>query len=923
MAALREGGDASIARRALDRVSPDGDAPRWRRYLRFIRPDPVSDVEEELEFHLAMRIERNIALGMSREEARREALRRFGDVSRWREELIDHDKRKQSTRERQQIMADVFQDIQYATRSLQRAPGMTLAVVLTLALGLGVNMAMFSFLDVVFLRPPAGVREPDEVRRVWTRAEFRSGTQFWPGYSYPQYAAIRSALGPDVPSTIYRWPADAWVRRGDHEVRAAVSHVDTDYFNLLGVRPFAGRFFSADENRLGKPTHVAVVSHDFWRTHLDADSAVIGRTIHIASQPYTVLGVAGARFNGADLDVTDVWVPLATLSGRGSAWWQSHNVNGFQLLLRPAGRMQLADHALESRVAHGLSTPEARFLASDSAAVVRLGSINRARGPGKKEQEVKIATRLAGVTIIVLLIACANVINLLLARAVRRRREIAVRLAMGISRLRLARLLLAESMLLAMLAAAGAVLAAAWGGRLLRALLMPEVNWADEASPMHWRIIALAIALGLGAGLIAGILPVLQSLKTAVTGALKAGSGTSEQGHRSRVRDALVVAQAALSVVLLVGAALFVSSLKNVHGIRTGYDMAGLVYAGVGFDTDDSVRDSRFPREFRALADRLRAAPGVDDIAFTRMVPTRGFSSMSFHPDVDTTQHRKPFATFTLVSSEFFAVTGMRIVQGQDFPRVTGPAMPAVVIVNETFAKAQWPGMAAVGRCLRFPPEDVCYRVIGVAETAMFDKLIEEPQAQYYLPIDNAPNESDGWFSTMIVKTEPGAREAIRSHLQRALRETFPSGRPSITTMQDVMEPEYRPWRLGATLFTAFGVLALIVAALGIYSTIAYTVAQRTHEFGVRTALGAQTSDILRQVVGSSTRVVVVGVILGVALALVAGRFVAALLYGIEPSDPGVMLGVSVVLLLIAILAALGPAWRAARVNPVVALRVE
>ncbi|MGH7636604.1 MAG: ADOP family duplicated permease [Gemmatimonadaceae bacterium] len=904
-------------------MNPGGDAPRWRRYLRFIRPDPVSDVDDELDFHVAMRIERNIALGMSPDDARRDALRRFGDVGRWREAVVDHDKRQQASKERQQIMSDFFQDLKYAVRSLRHASGMTAAVVLTLALGLGVNMAMFSFLDVVFLRPPAGVKEPKEVRRVWTQTEFRSGTQFWPGFSYPQYAAIRSALGPDVPSTIYRSPSDAWVRRGDDEVRAAVSHVDTDFFNLLGVRPFAGRFLSADENRLGSPQHVAVLSHEFWRTHLDADSAVIGRTISIASQPYTVLGVAAAEFNGVDLDVTDVWVPLATLSGRGDAWWQSHNVNGFQLLLRPDDRIQLADQAVESRVAIGLSAPEVRFRASDSAAVVRLGSINRAQGPGKKEQEVKIATRLAGVTIIVLLIACANVINLLLARAVRRRREIAVRLAMGISRLRLARLLLTESVLLAVLAAAGAVLVAAWSGTLLRVLLMPEVNWADEASPMHWRIIGLAIVLGLGAGLIAGILPVLQSLQTAVTGALKAGNGTSEQGRRSRVRDGLVVAQAALSMILLVGAALFVSSLKNVHGIRTGYDTARLIYAGVAFDTDDSVRDSRFPREFRGLTDRLRVVPGVEEIAFTRMVPTRGFSTITFHPDVDTTQYRKPFATYTLVSPEFFAVTGMRLVQGQGFPRVTGPTMPPVVIVNETFAKAQWPGMSAVGRCLRFPPEEVCYRVIGVAETAMFDKLIEEPQAQYYLPIDNPPAEAGSWFSTMIVKTQPGAREAVTTELRRVLRETFPSGRPSLSSMENVMEPEYRPWRLGATLFTAFGALALIVAALGIYSTVAYTVAQRTHEFGVRTALGAQTSDILSQVVGSSVRVVTVGVMLGVALAFAAGRFIAALLYGIEPTDPGVMIGVSLVLLLIAIAAALGPAWRAAKVNPVVALRSD
>ena len=900
-----------------------GEAPRWRRYLRFIRPDPVSDVDDELAFHLAMRIDRNLALGMSPDDARRDALRRFGDPTRWRDALVDHDTHKQATKERRQVMTDFMQDVSYAVRSLRRAPGMTLAVVLTLALGLGVNLAMFSFLDVVFLRPPAGVLQPDELRRAWVQIEFRSGTQFWAGFSYPQYAAIRSALGPDVSSTIYQWPTDAWVRRGDHEVRAAVSHVDTDYFRLLGVRPLAGRFFAADENRLGSPQHVAVVSREFWRRHLGADSAVIGRTIHIASRPYTVLGVAAEGFNGVDLDVTDVWVPLAAVSGRGGAWWQSHNVNGFQLLLRPDPRAALGDQVVEHRIALGLRAPEARVRPGDSAAVVRLGAINRARGPGTKEQEVKIATRLAAVTIIVLLIACANVINLLLARAVQRRREIAVRLAMGISRLRLARLLLSESVVLAVLAALGALFAAAWGGALLRALLMPEVNWADAASPTHWRIVMLAVALALAAGAVAGLLPVLQSLQTAVTGALKSGHGASEQGRRSRVRDALVVAQASLSVVLLVGAALFVASLKNVHGLRTGFDTARLVYAGVGFDTQDSARDARFPREFRELANSLRHAPGVDEVAFARMIPTRGFSAAVFHPDVDTSQHRKPFATFTLVSPEYFAATGMRIVRGQDFPRVSGSAMPPVVIINETFAKAQWPGMDAIGRCLRFPPGDICYRVIGIAETAMFDKLIEEPQAQYYLPIDNPPREVGNWFGTMIVKTEPGADETVRAHLQRTLRQTFPSGRPSITRMEEVMEPEYRPWRLGATLFTLFGVLALVVAALGIYSTIAYTVAQRTHEFGVRTALGAQTSDILVHVVGSSVRVVTIGVIVGVALALGAGRFVAALLYGIEPSDPLIMATVAVILIAIAVVAAWGPAWRAARVNPVVALRAD
>ena len=896
--------------------------PPWRRYLRLIRPDPVSDVDDELTFHLAMRIERNIALGMSADEARRQALRRFGDLTRWRDAVVDHDTRKQTSIERQQIMGDFLQDVTYALRSLKRAPGLAVAVVLTLALGLGVNMAMFSFLDVVFLRPPAGVAEPQQIRRVWTQIRFRTGAQYWSGFSYPQYAAIRNALGDRAATTLYGFPGDAWVRHGSQEAQVAVSLCEASYFRLLGVRPHVGRFFTPDEDRLGDGAPVAVLSHSFWRREFGADPNVIGRQIFITSQPYTVIGVAEESFSGVELDMTDVWIPLATQAHfRGAAWWQSHDVNGFQVLLRPRGGTLVGDQALTERVATGLRMPEALRSPADTANAIALGSIIRERGPGAKNREVRIATRLAGVTIIVLLIACANVMNLLLARAVRRRREIAVRLALGISRLRLARLLLTESALLAIFAAAGALVAASLGGRFLRTLLLPEVNFADAASPLHWRVVAAALAMGIGAGLVAGLLPVAQSLKTAVTGALKAG--VSDQGHRSRARDVLVVAQAALSVVLLVGAALFVSSLSNVRGLRTGYDTSRLIYAGVQFDTRDSVRDAAFPQSFRGVAERVRQVPSVEAVALTRLAPTRGFSMVGFHPDVDTLHYRKPFATFTLASAEFFEATGMRIVRGQSFPRAVGAAMPPVVVVNEAFAKAQWPGMDAVGRCLRFPPEEVCYRVTGIVETAMFDKLIEEPQPQFYLPLDNPPKEAGTWFGTMIVKTRPGSREVVAAAVQRALRETFPGGRPNLTTMEKIMEPEYRPWRLGATLFTLFGVLALVVATLGVYSTVAYSVAQRTHEFGVRTALGARTPDLLRQVVGSSVRVVAIGIIAGVVLSIAAGRFIAALLYGIEPGDPRVMGAVAVVLLAIAILAALGPAWRAARVNPVVALRSE
>ena len=812
-------------------------------------------------------------------------------------------------------------DVRYAIRSLRRAPGVTIGVVLTLALGLGVNMAMFSFLDVVFLRPPAGVAAPEEVRRVWTEIQFVNGAQFWSGFSYPEYVAVDKALEGRIPTTLYRQPTDSRLVIDGQELQARTSLAAASFFDLLGARPATGRFFTAEEDRLGAGASVAVVSHAFWRRHLGGDASALGRELRIASRPYTVIGVAVEGFTGVELDATDVWIPLATQQSNATRpWWTNPNVNGFQILLR-AGT-GVSDALLAQRIAVGLNSPEVQARAADTANVVRLGSIIRAQGPGNKAQEVKIATRLAGVTIIVLLIACANVINLLLARTVRRRREIAVRLAMGISRHRLARLLLAESVLLALLATAAAVLAAYWGGALLRGLLLPDVKWADAASPVHWRVIALALATGVGAGLIAGVLPAIQSVKTELTGALKAGFG---DGHarRSRVRSALVIAQAALSVVLLVGAGLFVSSLSNVRGLRTGYDARNIIFGGIQYDTRDSVRDARQPQALREVAERLRGAPGVEAVALARMAPTRGFSMIDYVPDVDTAQFRKPFATYNLVTPEFFDATGMRIVRGEGFPRAAGGAMPPVVVVNEAMANAQWPGMDVLGRCMRFPPEDRCYRIVGVAETAMFDALLEEPQSQFYLPLDSPPAEAGTWFQSLIVRARPGARDVAITGMQRALRETFPGGRPSIATMESYLEPEYRPWRLGATLFTAFGLLALIVAAVGIYSTVAYSVTQRTHEFGIRTALGARASDILRQVIGGSLRTVAIGVVAGIVLAIAGGRFIAALLYGIEPGDPRVMIGVAAALLVIAAVAAFAPARRAARVDPVTALRTE
>lgn len=893
--------------------------PRWRRYLRFWRPNAHADIDDEIRFHFDARIEELLTQGVPGDEARRRAVEEFGDVHAVTRELRDIDDRLARRRGRAEWLDSIRQDVTFATRSLRGSPGVAIAIILTLALGLGVNTAVFSLLDAIFLRPPGGVAAPQHVRRLWTEHTFRTGVEYWPGYDYPTYSAVREALASRAELAIYRQPSAVKLGTGGDTPKAMLSNASSGYFHLLGARLAAGRFFTADEDRMGAGAHVAVVSHAFWNRVLGAESSALGRTIVLDREPYTVIGVVKPEFTGVDLDATDVWTPVATITGYESGpWWMGRNVNGFQILMRPADRV--SDETIESRVNTVMRRKDLVSRWGDTASVSRVGSIIRARGPGKRLQEVEIATRLGGVAIIVLLIACANVVNLLLARAVRRRREIALRLALGISRARLASLLIVESLLLAVIAGVAAILAAYWGGVLLRSILLPDIHWTR--SPLDWRILVLAIAATFVAGFIAGLIPAFQSASIELTDALKAGAREG-QTYRSRVRSALVMAQSALSVMLLVGAALFVQSLKNVRHLDLGFDTSRLLFAHVTFESKDKTRDAAMPARLAELATRLRSTPGIDGTAMTAMRPMWGFSTETYFPDADTITNKKPPGMFWAVSSDYFGAAGTRLIAGQPFPRASGAAMPPSVLVNDAMARALWPGMSPIGRCIRFDTPDArCNVVIGVVETARFGHVIEEPTPQFYLPLENLPFPYRG-TGEIVIRARESNMPAITRQVRAMLRDAFPAGSPVITQLSTALEPQYRPWRLGATLFSVFGVLALVVAAVGIYSTVSYDVNQRTQEFGIRVALGARLSDVVGHVLGGGLRTVGVGVVVGVIGALLGGRLVTSLLYGIAPSDPAVIAVVVVTLLFVATMAALGPAWRAARVDPMSALRLE
>jgi predicted permease len=879
------------------------------------------DIDNELQFHFDARIEELVAQGLSRDAARAQAIAEFGDVEATRANLREIGNRVARKRRRTDVLDALRQDLAYSLRSLRRTPAVSITIILTLALGLGANATMFSLLDGIYLRPPAGVAAPSGIRRVWAERRYRSGLEFSSVFDHTAYRSIAQALSGRASVTMY-WPITRKLGSGE---TAPVVHVEgtaANYFSVLGVKPALGRFYSEDEaavTTVAPP--IVVISDAFWKTRLAGDPNAIGQQLTFGTDKFTVIGVARSGFRGIDLDATDVWMPVAmTIGVRANprtAWWQNPSVNGFQVVLRPV--RGASDGELAQRVTRALRESVVGPFRLDSTEVAELGAINKARGPGSVSTEMQVAARLTGVVIIVLLIAIANVVNLLLARAVSRRREIAVRLALGISRARLIRLLVTESILLSLVAAAAAIGAAEWGGVLLRALLMPDTNWA--ASPVDWRVLAFALVGAFAAGTVAGLVPALQSASPDLMNALKAGAQNGGS-HRSRLRGTLVTAQAALSVVLLVGAVLFLRSLSNVKDHDFGYAVPQLAFATVSYDTRDTVRDAAFAARIRSFDVRIAAIPGVERVALVQFSPMGGFSMTSYFPDADTALHHKPEGFVFAVSPSYFETIGTKLLRGRTFSAEHGG--PFTTIVNQAMADALWPNQEAIGRCIRFDtPSAPCSTVIGVVQTATLLSIDEKPTPRLYIPVDNLPVKRIYPGRELVIRAQARHLPAVISAVRELLRAEFPGSIPKITTMSQVMEPSYRPWDLGAKLFTLFGVLALVVASIGVYSTVSYAVSRRTHEFGVRIALGAQAADVAGQVLGEALRTVIAGIVTGLALSLIAGKFVASLLYGIKPNDPGAMSLVTTVLVAIAVVAALVPARRAAAADPISALRTE
>jgi predicted permease len=712
--------------------------------------------------------------------------------------------------------------------------------------------------------------------------------------------------------------------RGDDTMLVPFGAATWDLFPLLGVQPVLGRFFNDAEDSPSAPQRVVVLGYGFWTRAFARERDVIGRRITLGNQEFEIIGVAPRGFTGPQLSPVDAWIPLSLTSQRNV---QDFPTNWNAQWMRVIARLK-DGVSPEQAGTSGTTLYQGEYAGRDPAqktAKVWVGPLDYTTA-GKEAVESTISRWLIGVTLVVLLIACANVANLLLARAVRRRREVAVRIALGAGRGRLVRLLLTESVLLSGLGAVAGLLVA-WGTAILmRNLLLPGLEWPH--SPLDWRVLMLSAAIGIAVGLLTGLAPALRATDPNLTGALKAGArGGGVQA--SRLRASLTIAQAALSIVLLAGAGLFVRSLAKVREIDLGLQpdrvlVVQLNYATQGGPMTTPQGRAEFARRKLVLEEamlRARQLPSVEQSSLSvGLAFQTGYSMYMRVPGWDSIpQFRNPGPNVSAISPDYFETVGSRVVAGRGFTDADRAGSESVVLVSRSMARNLWPNRSPIGDCFQMSvfKDSVagapCAQVVGIVADAHAFGLKEEPDMHYYIPYGQ---EKGMGGPNLLVRPRQGAESEVIAEIRRLMPRVDPGVTfVSARYLQESIDPMVRPWKLGATMFTLLGVLALVVAAVGLYSVMSYLVAQRTQEIGVRIALGARSSNIVSLILRGSVGMAAAGLVIGTVITLATGRFIQPLLFETSAKDPIVLAGVAAVLLVVAIAASVVPALRAKRVD--------
>ena len=895
------------------------DTPKWHRYLRFWRPNVAADVDDELAFHVDARTQELSQLGMERGAARAQALREFGDVDRTRVTLRAMDEHHVAHERRVHFADNLSGDFRAALRGLARSPGLVAVVAVTLALGIGLTSAVYSIVDAYLLRPLPGTNTADLVALGRTDKELALPHQL----SYPDFRDYRAdtAVFASLAAFTTRTVELNTDRGAD---RLFVDEGTANYFAVLGLTSMLGRTFAPGEDDGALAHPFIVLTYSGWRTHFAGDSGVVGRVIRINDHPVTVLGVMPPEFHGVrsivDIDgVTCI-----------NQLWPSDGAdleNRATIAMDVIGRLRRGVSLTSAREAVRL---RARLLERAYPTTNKnVGAVLVRERLSRPSIEVSslmpaLAAVFMSLVMLVLLVACANVASLLLARVAVRAREMAIRAAIGASQWRLVRQVLVECVLLALLGGAGAI-AVAYAG--IHA--MDSIRLATDI-PMRWgvelnmRVVAFTASATAIAALAAAIAPAAAARKRDLINLLKSGGGNSATAGHARLRSALVVAQIAVSVVVLVCAGLFVRSSANMARMNLGFrsDHVLMLTTTLRTQTYDSVRGQQ---TYRELYRRAAVVPGVRSVALTKYLP------FGFGRDLLTVLPIAPGAPVptngigyfsNVIDGDYFATMGIPLLEGRRFTDRDDESAPRVAMVNDAFARAIWPGQTAVGKRFRVgTASGAIVEIVGVVKGMQDLFPGETPKPYVFQPIGQAYRSE----MTLLVRSaqDPSALEA-------PLRKTIADLDPSlpvfdVRTMDEHLHngQAFLFLRIGSAFASVFGLLALVLAIVGVYGVVSYSVAQRTREIGVRVALGARITSILRLVVGQGMRLAWIGAAAGLVLSLATTGILSSILIGVAPRDPVVLTLVVGLLTLITGAACLVPAWRAARIDPRISLRSE
>jgi predicted permease len=897
------------------------------------RPDPRRDVRDEIRFHLDMRAQELIEQGVPREDAWREARRQFGDVAAIEAACRDERAARVRERGRREWWRGLAMDLRYAFRSLRTNAGFTLAAVLTLGLGVGAASAVFTVVDGVLLRP-LPYADPGRLAMIWVYGSLAQGGGELP-LSSGLYVEARDAVKGLSPMAAFRsWPFVLSGEANAEPEQIAGARVEPTLFATLGVRPLLGRTFTAAEATPGGP-RVVVISYGLWQRRFGGARDILGRMVSLSGERYSIVGVMprGLAFpRGAELPAglqfgarTDVWAPLTFSPEDRVNYWTMNlaAIARFAPGVTPsAARSELA--AFGTRRFKELGIPAGRF------AYTAVGLEDQAARSVRRGLLV-----LLGAVGFVLLIACTNVANLLIARTGAREREFAVRAALGAGRMRIVRQLVTENLVLALGGAAVGMVIAIWGSRVMLALVPGSLPRADDVG-VDARVVGFACLIAIAAGVAFGIASALHVARQSVAATLQsAGARLTGTARRRFGRRLIVAAEVALSVILLVGAGLLAGSFARLQRVTPGFDTTGVLTGNVVLPVGarfDPIHDGpRWHRFFDQFTARLDALPGVSEAGAVSSLPLSGaVESGGFTIDgrPRPAPGEAPSAEYSVVSGDYFAAMGIRLLSGRSFDSRDRSDMPGVVIVNRELARRHFPGVSAIGQRLRtgfdFSNGAAPREIVGVVEDVKQTALDAETNPAAYVPASQMPYP----FMSIVVRaacskdatscdptaTLPAVRRELAS-LDATL--ALSDVRPLAAVFADSIARQ----RFSMTVLGVFAALALVLALVGLYGVISLSVGQRRREIGVRMALGAQSRDVLSMVLGEGMRVTLLGVAIGLTGAFALTRLLRSLLFDVSTTDPRFFVGAATLVAVVALVATYVPARRALGVDATSALR--